>query len=271
MAPTHLDTLKQQLHTWLHQLGVELPFAKISSFITAFTHPSYKGMVPTAEDYERYEFLGDSVLDLIAADSLFNDPSLSEEDMTEQRKLLVSNDSLAPFFDCLSIDRFTRTAINYSPSLKDKANLVEAFFGALFTEFGYKKCQTVWTQFQFSLNANQKLKPQKSKDHNSSSLNENLLRTSTDETSPNFGIKLKNAKSVLQEFCQKRNLSLPEYFLDYKSGPDHDPLYQVEVTIVLHDPPSILEADGDGKREGIAEMKSAEALCDKLGLDYIPS
>ncbi|MHA1776015.1 MAG: ribonuclease III domain-containing protein, partial [Promethearchaeota archaeon] len=38
--------------------------------ITAFTHPSYKGLVPTAEDYERLEFLGDAVLDLVVAEEL---------------------------------------------------------------------------------------------------------------------------------------------------------------------------------------------------------
>ncbi|MHA1673590.1 MAG: hypothetical protein ACTSYI_08170, partial [Promethearchaeota archaeon] len=55
MAEPISDKIKQDLQAWLHLLEIEKDLEKNENYITAFTHPSYKGMFPKAEDYERYE------------------------------------------------------------------------------------------------------------------------------------------------------------------------------------------------------------------------
>lgn len=70
------DIEKQKYMVWLQTLNIsDLDQQKI---ITAFTHPSYKGMVPNVEDYELFEFLGDAVLELISAEELVTNYQLSE-------------------------------------------------------------------------------------------------------------------------------------------------------------------------------------------------
>jgi ribonuclease III len=267
MAEPISEKIKRDLQEWLQQLGIEKEVEKNENFFTAFTHPSYKGMFPNAEDYERYEFLGDSVLDLISAEELFFEQHFSEGVMTEKRKLLVNNDFLAQVFDRLKMAQFTRTAINYNPSIKDKANHVEAFFGALFIEADYTKCKEVWDKFQIKMGKNKKKsipKPLTAEEKlNQSTMKEFYLR---------LGLTPKNAKSSLQELCQKQNLPIPEYVLIEQTGPDHDPLFRVKVSAVVQSVPQWTKsAIGEGKSKKIAEVKAAEALCEEIFLDYIPS
>ncbi|CAF1622223.1 unnamed protein product [Adineta ricciae] len=44
-------------------------------------------------------------------------------------------------------------------------------------------------------------------------------------------IDVDGAKNRLQEYCQQRNLPLPIYSLIEKTGPDHSPMFQVEVMV----------------------------------------
>jgi len=76
---------------------------------TAFTHPSYKGLDPLAEDYERLEFLGDAVLDLVTADYLIKNNPGEEGQLTEKRKQLVSNHTLSGIFDEFDLAPLIRT------------------------------------------------------------------------------------------------------------------------------------------------------------------
>ena len=55
-----------------------------------FTHPSYVNEHKEYEDYDRLEFLGDSVLGFVVADYLFRNGNKTEGAMTENKKSIVS-------------------------------------------------------------------------------------------------------------------------------------------------------------------------------------
>ena len=61
----------------------------ISLYETAFTHTSYSNEHSNCESYERLEFLGDAVLELIISDYLYNEKHLEEGTMTKMRSSYV--------------------------------------------------------------------------------------------------------------------------------------------------------------------------------------
>lgn len=129
---------RKKLVSWLKSF--KLSDIDLTIIITAFTHPSHKGLDPNAEDYERLEFLGDAVLDLVTAEELIKASREKEGLLTEHRKQIVNNEYLAQIFDRLKIKSFIRTAVNYTPSIKDKANFLEAFLEPFFKIWISKMC-----------------------------------------------------------------------------------------------------------------------------------
>jgi dsRNA-specific ribonuclease len=93
--------------------------------------------------YERYEFLGDAVLDVCTIFPLFNaDNTVSEEEMTLLKHALVSNDLWASLAQVLGLNKFVITASpsSYAPLAKPLADLVEALFGAIFLDSSLITC-----------------------------------------------------------------------------------------------------------------------------------
>jgi ribonuclease III len=256
--------LPEQLKEWLVKNSIK-PM-NLPALITAFTHPSYKGMVPEVEDYERLEFLGDAVLDLVSAEELINESTDTEGVLTEKRKQLVNNDYLAKIFDRLKMGPLTRTALNYSYSIKDKANIVEAFFGALFLEHKYDYCKEVWQIFQRKMGINKKQVIKAPLTSEETQNRDELL-----QFYQTLGLTKKNAKSMLQELCQKQKLPIPTYKLLERKGPDHDPVFHVKVSGVFFQGPPLWNrhAIGEGKNKKEAEINAAEKLCNELYLEYI--
>ncbi|WP_457557958.1 ribonuclease III family protein [Candidatus Harpocratesius sp.] len=256
---------KKNLVSWLKSFN--LHNIVLPMIITAFTHPSYKSIEPYAEDYERFEFLGDSVLDLVTAEELIRESNAKEGVLTELRKQIVNNEYLANVFDQLKIQQFIRTAAKYSPSIKDKANILEAFFGAIFLNFGYRKCVDVWEMIQAKMGKRPKRVPKpplSPEDVENKAQNQVFYKS--------LGLTPKNAKSMLQELCQKQSLEIPKYTLIEQSGPEHNPLFRVKVSAILFaGPPQwVRMAIGEGSNKKTAEINAAERLCDQIFLEYIP-
>ncbi|KKL65990.1 hypothetical protein LCGC14_2149440, partial [marine sediment metagenome] len=88
--------------------------------------------------------------------------------------------------------------------------------------------------------------------------------------STNIIIINKNAKNVLQEYCQKKYVPNPEYDLISQEGLDHKPLFTVEasVRVVINGKIQVEAADGIGTTKKAAEIKAAEKICDLLELNY---
>lgn len=95
-------------------------------------------------DYERLEFLGDAVFDLVVADLLLsNHPNLREGDLSKMRAALVNTESLAGIARQKSLGRYIRMSKGERASgAQDRssilADIVEAIVGAVFRDGGYE-------------------------------------------------------------------------------------------------------------------------------------
>lgn len=256
--------LEKRILTWLSAFNIGDMDLKL--VITAFTHPSYKGLDPHAEDYQRLEFLGDAVLDLITAEELVKKYKAEEGQLTEMRKQLVNNHKLSMIFDSWKIYPLIRAAKHYQPSIKDRADFIEAFLGAVFLEYGYQKCVEIWNILTKDISDFSR----GGKKDNEVDENE-IAGRNFKAIYDSLGLKPKNAKSMLQELCQKLGTDIPKYELVEKSGREHKPWFKVKVETVLFTKSKrkIYSATGEGSSKKLAEKNAAEKLCALIFLPFI--
>src|SRR5258707_15593534 len=96
--------LSRELTSYQERLG--LKFQDPSLLERALTHRSYlhEHLDEGIEDNERLEFLGDAILDFIAAEWLYNRlPDIPEGRLTRLRAGLVRNEQLAVYATALGI------------------------------------------------------------------------------------------------------------------------------------------------------------------------
>ncbi len=255
---------KQWLHSW------NMKDIDTHHFLRALTHPSYHAIDPSAQDYERYEFLGDAVIELITTELIFSsEDSLTEGEMTRGRIKLVKNNYLSQIFDLIQLSEVIRTATPYIPTMKDKANFVEALFGAFFISRGYEVCKQFWEKinkdldipFETSMLSEEKIHP-KIRDRKKDL--ENLYS--------NLELTPKDPITTLQELCLKNKTRLPRYTLVRRRGPDHLPVYIYEVTATPV--PNIINqsfsAVGMGASKQKAKYIAASKFCELIFLPYVP-
>lgn len=212
--------------------GIDYRFADPQLLEEALTHRS-RG----ASNYERLEFLGDSVLNLVVSSRLFElKPGASEGDLSRMRSRLVRGESLTEIASCLALGKqlnlgegemksggFRRASI--------LADAFEALLGAIFLDSDYASCRTVILD-----------------------LFDPLI-----EKLPSIE-ELKDAKSRLQEWLQGRGRPLPEYTLLREEGANHVKKFHVQCRIA--DDGSLMEASGSSRRR--AEQAAAAKMLELL-------
>lgn len=262
-TPQLVEKVKDYLKSIIPDLILES--VEIDDFIEAFTHPSYKGMVPGIRDYQRLEFLGDSVIQLIVAEELVRESQDTEESMTEKRKQIVNNEALAQIFDYLKLGQIVLIPPNFNMSTKPKGDCVEALFGALYLNIGFDEVKEIWEDFLVKAKLRQKKKSKPT-------IPKAILKGKSvmQQFFQSMGLKPKNPKSVLQELTQKQGLGVPEYELISRLGPDHNPTFRVKVTMKVDIEGRVrtktAEAEGASKQK--AEIEAAKKLCEEFGLAY---
>ena len=114
----------------------------------ALTTPSYRMTFPDAKDNQRLEFLGDAVLDLLAADRLYAEcPKEKEGPLTIRRTHMVSSPALcaaAVRHDLAPQLRRNTGAAQLAPNAKTLADAVEAVIGAAWLDGGLAAARTVF-------------------------------------------------------------------------------------------------------------------------------
>lgn len=172
---------------------------------TALTHPSYGGdhHVP---HYQRLEFLGDAVLELVVSRYLFFElPEIDEGKLTRIRASLVREETLARAargielgkFICLSVGE-ERSGGREKPSIL--SDVMEAMLAAVYLDGGLDAAARI-----IAATLKQELSPDKLADH-------------------------LDAKSRLQELLQ-RNGGMPVYEFVEMQGPPHAPIFHYRVLI----------------------------------------
>jgi len=216
----------------LTQLAKTFGFAPESPLLTeAFTHRSYAVEHSLDYDNQRLEFLGDSVLEIVLTEALFRRyPAMSEGDMTKTRSALACEGTLALLARELRLGPLLRIGrgeqcaggLDRDSTLAD---LFEAFTGAFFLELGFERVR----KFLLELFGSHFPDPRQ------------LL--------PEL-----NPKGKLQEFSQQHWNEVPRYCVFHHSGPQHQPLYEVEVCLRNY------TAAGTGRSRKQAEFEAAAAL-----------
>ena len=99
----------------------------------ALTHPS-----KSKENYQRLEFLGDSILDFLVGEYLFKNSDKNEGDLTVLRSHFVSEEYLSECFDRLQIENelYLGKSLKNKVTRAIKGDVFEAIVGAIYLEFG---------------------------------------------------------------------------------------------------------------------------------------
>jgi len=123
-------------------------FIDISHMQTALTHPSY-GSDHSVPHYQRFEFLGDAVLQLAVSKKLFElYPSASEGKLTRARASIVCEESLCAAARLLDVGSSIRLSVGEERSGgRNKASILsdvmEALFGAVYIDGGLEAAFSV--------------------------------------------------------------------------------------------------------------------------------
>lgn len=131
----------QELKEFEEMIGIE--FTHIRLLARAFTHRSVGFNNLTLGSNQRMEFLGDTVLQLVASEYLYKFfPEHHEGHLSLLRSSLVNNKTQAVVCDDLGMTQYA--VYNYARrelKTKDRADLLEAFLGALYVDKGLEFCR----------------------------------------------------------------------------------------------------------------------------------
>ena len=203
-------------------------FQKKETLVKALTHVS-----KSKENNEVFEFLGDSVLNLVISQILVEKFSMEDEGtLSLMRSKLVSRTTLNKIAKKLELDSFIIKGDSLAGQETPEnilGNALEAIFGAVYKESGLEFIRKIIeTTFTREIE---------------------LLREGN----------LKNSKTLLQEYCQKNKFSLPTYNQIEKK----ENIYHFIVTCKLDESSS---CEGFGKSLKLAEQDAAARLLKKIGV-----
>jgi ribonuclease-3 len=189
---------------------------------------------------ERLEFLGDSVLNCIAASVLFERwPRADEGSLTRGRAALVRESSLAAIARRLGVGEQLALGpgeLKSGGHRRDSilADALEAILGAIYLDAGFEACRAcalAWFE----------------------PLLEGLQANSID----------KDAKTQLQEWLQGRQLGLPDYQLVETRGEEHNRIFRARCVVADLN----LSGEGEGGSRRLAEQAAAAHLLRDIGTD----
>ena len=197
----------------------------------ALTHKS-----ASADNFERFEFLGDAALGFVIAQLLFDaKPNATEQQLTLMRAKLVNADTLAAVARDLQLGTFLILGLSERKSGGAErssmlADALEAVLGAVVCDGGLAAATTV------------------------------VRKTFGDRLQAMDATDLKDPKTLLQEHLQARGLALPTYTVVATTGKEHAPTFAVDCAIAQLD----VCTQGRGKSRREAEKIAAAAALQHL-------
>jgi ribonuclease-3 len=185
---------------------------------------------------ERLEFLGDSVLNLIIGEYLFNKfPNEEEGFLTKVRAKMVNRNALSLVAENLNLGELLIISSNVPKSITHNSKSIlsdalEALIGAVYLDKGIETCKK-------------------------------FIQTNILEPALKNGEHLidENYKSQLLEYAQANKLSIPVYQIVSEEGPHHDKTFTAEVLVgekVL--------GEGKGKSKKEAEQNAAQVALNRI-------
>jgi len=223
--------LSAELKGFAERLGHS--FVKPALLQQALTHGSMAS--PHRDDNQRLEFLGDRVLGLVMAEALLEaDPHAAEGLVAPRYNALVRRETCADVARALDLGavlKLGRSEMKSGGRRKEAllADAMEAVIAAVYLDGGFDVARTV------------------------------VLRLWADRIGQ-VEDDARDAKTALQEWAQARGENPPAYIEVDRSGPDHQPVFTIEVRL---DSGPAEQAVAGSKRQ--AEQAAAAALLKKVG------
>ena len=210
---------------FLEKFGIKIKDKNL--LLKALTHSSYSNE-HDCENYERLEFLGDAVLQILVSDYLYKNLDLSEGDMSKTRASYVCESACAKYADEINYKPYIRVGHGQINNINETivADVFESIMGCIYLDQGLETARKLFDQVIVPC-------------------------------IKNHDIFLGDYKSRLQELVQTTKSSL-EYHLVGESGPAHDKRFDVEVVI-----DNIVYGRGSGKSKKEAEQKAAKDAYNK--------
>ena len=199
----------------------------------AFSHSSYVNEKHLKDSYERLEFLGDAVLDLVMSDYLYNNFDIKEGYMTKIRASYVCENACFTYASDLNFSQYIK--VGHGEELEGGrfkkvilADIFEAFMGAIYLDLGYDEVKRV------------------------------ILEIITPYIEDNSITFFSDYKSSLQEYVQTDKRSI-YYELIEEEGPSHQKVFTMAVKI-----DDIIYGIGKAGNKKEAEQEAAKSALEKL-------
>ena len=203
---------------------------------TALRHRSYTHEQSTkTDDNERFEFLGDAVLNSVISHILMaRFPNLTEGELSKVRASLVNESRLATVARSICLGDYVQLGRGESKSRGARkksilSDALEAILAAVYIDGGYARAfELIRSMFAPHLEEIEKTPP------------------------------IYDYKSLLQELVQNHYQDIPIYRVSGSEGPDHDKTFQVSLSVCG------METTGSGKSKKAAEQTAAKKALDTL-------
>lgn len=212
------------------QTRIGYSFGDKSRLVRAMTHSSYGDGQRLTPDNERLEFLGDRVLGLLTAAALYDHSNEAEGTLARRLNALVRKETCAKVARQVGLgDSLLLSTSEDRQGGREKTSILgnacEALIAAIYLDGGYVEAKKFYDRFWLPLLAE-------------------VVKKSA-----------KDPKTELQERAMASNQGLPTYEILERSGPDHRPLFVIEVSVS-----GIGSAQGTGKSKRDAERFAATHL-----------
>jgi len=216
-----------------HRLGITPK--NLTLYKMAFSHSSYVNEHKLKSDYERLEFLGDKVLDLVISDYLYNNFDIKEGDMTKIRASYVCENACFKYASDLDFSSYIKVGHGeetdggrYKKVIL--ADIFESFCGAMYLDLGFSDARKV------------------------------ILSIIVPYIEDKNIIFFSDYKSALQEYVQTDGKSAT-YEVVQEFGPAHNKEFHVELKV-----DGILYGKGVGNSKKEAEQEAAKDALEKLAI-----
>jgi len=202
----------------------------------ALTHRSFATENNLPYNNQRLEFLGDAVLQIILSEFLFHRyPDYQEGDMTKLRSALANQDSLAGFAREIELGNailLGHGEIGLGGNLRDStlSDAMEALIAAIMLDSSIDNAKEFFLKLMLSK-----------------------------YPEPSILLKHQNPKGELQEYTQSCLGCQPCYKVISQEGPDHHPVYTIEVSIR-----GTPVAKGEACKRKTAESLAAQAVLEQI-------
>lgn len=199
---------------------------------TAFSHSSYCNENNLKEDYQRLEFLGDKVLDLIMSDYLYKTTNYEEGKMTKIRSMYVCENALYEYALLLDFPLYVKVGKGEEENggkyrKATLADMFEAFLGAVYLDQGFNKAKDIVYE---------------------------IVIPFIEKTPETFFM---DYKSRLQEMVQTNRKSVI-YEVIKEEGPAHNKTFTINAIV-----DGIVMGKGMAKSKKEAEQKAAQSALEK--------